>query len=337
MKKRSRFRLLARCVAMLLLTAATTTCHRADAADVADLPVAFAQGNGRLTIAIDGLPVAVYCYRDDRTSRPYFAHVRAPGGLQVTRHHPPIEGQDLVDHGTFHPGIWMSFGDISGSDYWRLTARVRQAEFVESPRGGRGKGTFAVRNQYLDQRDPSKIVCDEIARFTFMPRPEGYLLLWDSTFSSDDEFTFGDQEEMGLGLRMATPLRVEKSSEDDQDVPPGNGTILDSAGRQNEEAVWGNAADWCDYSGTIAGQRVGITLLCHPENFRRSWFHARDYGFLEANPFGRQSFGKGAKSSIVVRPGETLRLRYGVLIHAGPEDSQPDLTAAYKDYQNVAD
>ena len=40
--------------------------------------------------------------------------------MQVTRHHPPIEGQDRVDHGTFHPGIWMAFGDISGSDYWRL-------------------------------------------------------------------------------------------------------------------------------------------------------------------------------------------------------------------------
>ena len=322
--------------ALIFLVPLSATSHTA-LADNTGQAVEFAQGDQRLAVVIDGLPVAVYYYQDDNITRPFFAHVRAPNGVQVTRPHPPIEGQDLADHDTFHPGIWMSFGDISGSDYWRIAAPVRHAGYVEPPRGGPGKGSFAVRNQYLDQQDPSKIVCEEIARYTFMTRPEGYLLVWDSTFSSDDEFTFGDQEEMGLGLRMATPLRVEKSSEDDQDVPPGNGTILDSAGRQNEEAVWGNAADWCDYSGTIAGQRVGITLLCHPENFRRSWFHARDYGFLEANPFGRQSFGKGAKSSIVVRPGETLRLRYGVLIHAGPEDSQPDLTAAYKDYQNVAD
>ena len=100
--------------------------------------------------------------------------------------------------------------------------------------------------------------------------------------------------------------------------------------------IWGNSADWCDYSGTMAGQRVGMTIFCHPDNFRPSWFHARDYGLLEANPFGRQAFGKGEKSSVVVKPGEKLRLRYGVLIHSGPQDSQPDLAAAYQDYLQLA-
>src|SRR6476619_275583 len=94
-------------------------------------PVEFARGDGKVTVTINGLPVAVYCYKDEKITRPFFAHVRAPSGVQVTRHHPPIEGQDSPDHDTFHPGIWMSFGDISGSDYWRVMARVRQKEFVE--------------------------------------------------------------------------------------------------------------------------------------------------------------------------------------------------------------
>jgi hypothetical protein len=306
-----------------------------NAAEPSSAPVEFAEGDGRLTVAIDGLPVAVYCYKDDKITRPFFAHVRAPNGIQVTRHHPPIEGQDLVDHDTFHPGIWMSFGDISGSDYWRIMAPVRHSEFVERPKGGAGKGSFAVRNKYLDQKDPSKVVCDEVARYTFLARPEGYLLLWDSTFSSDHEFTFGDQEEMGLGFRVATPLRVEKES--DGGLPPGNGTIFDSEGRKNGDEVWGNSADWCDYSGTLAGQRAGMTLFCHPDNFRPSWFHARDYGLLEANPFGRQAFGKGEKSSIVIKPGDKMRLRFGLLIHSGPKDSKVDSAAAYKDYVTLAD
>jgi hypothetical protein len=275
----------------------------------------------------------VYQFQDDKIPRPFFAHVRAPNGVQVSRHHPPVENQDLMDHGTLHPGIWMSFGDINGSDYWRIAARVRHAGFVEPPRGGSGKGSFAVRNQYLDQRDPSNIVCEEIARYTFMSRPAGYLLVWDSTFNSDHEFAFGDQEEMGLGFRMATPLRVGKTGEGV--LPAGNGTIRDSEGRTNGDQIWGNSADWCDYSGSIAGERVGMTLFCHPENFRPSWFHARDYGLLEANPFGRDAFGKGAKSSVVVKPGAKMRLRYGVLIHSG--DSAPDLPAAYADYVEVAD
>jgi hypothetical protein len=287
-------------------------------------------GSGKVTVLIDGLPVTTYFYQDDQITRPFFAHVRVPSGVQVTRHHPPVEGQDIVDHGTFHPGIWMSFGDISGSDYWRIAARVRHAEFVEEPRGGRGKGVFAVRNKYLDQNDPAKVVCQEVARYTFLTRPAGYLLLWDSTFSSDKDFVFGDQEEMGLGLRVATPLRVGASGEGN--VSPGNGTIHDSEGRTNEKEIWGKTADWCDFSGIMAGQHVGMTIFCHPDNFRPSWFHARDYGLLEANPFGRQAFGKGAVSKIVIKPKDELRLRFGVMLHSEPQSSQPDLAAAYKDY-----
>lgn len=319
---------------VIVLCAWSLQAANAPAVESNAVPVAFAQGSGRMTVAIDGLPVAVYCFQDDKITRPFFAHVRAPNGMQVTRHHPPIAGQDLTDHGTFHPGIWMSFGDISGSDYWRIMAPVRHVGFVEKPRSGPGKGEFAVRNQFLDQKDPSKVICDEVARYTFLARPEGFLLLWDSTFSSDHEFTFGDQEEMGLGFRVATPLRVEAKSE--EDVVPGNGTIRDSEGRINGEQIWGNVAEWCDYRGTLADERVGITLFCHPKNFRPSWFHARDYGLLEANPFGRQAFGKGDKSSITVKPGEKLHLRYGLLIHSGPKGSKVDAEAAYKDYVTLA-
>jgi hypothetical protein len=324
-----------RAIAALVFLGLASAAFARAAADQPQRPVDFSQGANRLAIIIDGLPVAVYYYQDDKISRPFFAHVRVPNGMQVTRHHPPIEGQDLVDHDTFHPGIWMSFGDISGSDYWRNKARVRHVEFSESPRGGQDKGSFAVRNQYLDQSDPSKIVCEEIARYTFSPRPAGFLLIWDSTFSSDQAFAFGDQEEMGLGFRMATPLRVEQQSE--VELPPGNGTIRDSKGRKNGDEVWGNSADWCDYSGTLAGQRVGMTLFCHPENFRPSWFHARDYGLLEANPFGREAFAKGPKSSVAIKPGEKMRLRFGVLLHSGPQNSQPDLASAYADYVKLAD
>jgi hypothetical protein len=80
-----------------------------------------------------------------------------------------------------------------------------------------------------------------------------------------------------------------------------------------------------------------MTLFCHPENFRPSWFHARDYGMFEANPFGRQAFGKGEKSSVSIKPGEKMHLRYGVLLHSSPQGSQPDLAAAYADYVDVAD
>ena len=293
-------------------------------------PVALTRGEGKVDITIGGKPVATYYYDDKVITRPFFAHLRTPSGIQVTRHHPPIEGTDVMDHPTFHPGIWMAYGDISGADNWRLKAHVRQAEFVVEPRGAPGKGMFAVRNEYFDQKDPHRLVASEVARFEIRTRPAGYLLIWDSTFTSDKEMYFGDQEEMGLGIRVATPLRVASKRPDN--LPAGSGTMRDSHGRKNEKEIHGNAADWCDYSGTLDGKHVGMTIFCHPDNFRPSWFHARDYGLLEANPFGRHAFHKGDTSKVAVNPGESLRLRYGVLLHSESPDSPSDLAAAYQDY-----
>ncbi len=75
-----------------------------------------------------------------------------------------------------------------------------------------------------------------------------------------------------------------------------------------------------------------MLLMPHPANVRRSWFHARDYGLLEANPFGRNAFTGAEKSRIVVKQGETLRLRFGVLVYHG----KPELAAAYKDFLRQA-
>ena len=70
-----------------------------------------------------------------------------------------------------------------------------------------------------------------------------------------------------------------------------------------------------------------MLLMADPHNFRRSWFHARDYGVLVANPFGQQRLYQGTrKASVTVRPGETLRLRFGVLVHQG----DTDLAAEYQ-------
>ena len=290
-----------------------------------------ASADGEIAVKIDDERVALYVYEDPEISRPYFAHIQVPGAPQVTRNHPPIEGKDRSDHGTFHPGLWMSFGDISGNDYWRLAASVKHL--------GHGFNTDAdvltVRNAYLDQQDPSKTVCVEECTYRVIPRPAGFLLLWDSVFSSDREFYFGDQEEMGIGFRIATPMRVEQEAAGE--VPAGNGRMVDSEGRVNGDQIWGNTADWCDYSGTLDGQHVGMTLFCHPENFRPSWFHARDYGLLEANPFGREAFGKGEKSRVPVQPGKDFRLRYGVLVHASPQGQSPNLSEEYANYVRTAD
>jgi hypothetical protein len=286
-------------------------CGTARAGDAP--PVAFEREPDGIRITIGGRSFARYIFGNDRTTRPFFEHLRTPGGIQVTRNNPPVEGRDLTDHPTFHPGLWLAFGDLNGADSWRNAERVCHAGFVEEPRGGPGRGTFAVRNRYAKG---DTVLAEEVCRIAVLSRPEGTLLIWDSEFHPQvDQLIFGDQEEMGLGIRLATPLAVLNG-----------GQIRDGQGRRDEAQVWGKTADWCAYLGEVDGKRVGIALIPDPANFRPCWFHARDYGLLAANPFGRNAFTGGEKSRVVVPRGRTLRLRFGVLIF----DGTPDLDQAYR-------
>jgi hypothetical protein len=291
-----------------------------------DPAIGFTQYDDRLVITAAEKPLAIYHFSDKTITRPFFSHVHAPRGPQVSRNHPP-QGNDIADHASFHPGIWLTFGDISGNDYWRLKAKTEHVDFVTPPSGKAGRGEFAVRNRYLSN-DGKQVVCEEIARYTLLAHADRVLLVWDSTFSSPEhEFALGDQEEMGLGVRMASGLSVAGK--------PG-GRILNNNGHKNEKEVWGKQAAWCDYGGALDGRFAGITVMPHPDNFRASWFHARDYGLLVANPFGQRAFGAGQASRIVVKPGENFRLRFGLLMYCVAEESDLDREAAYREYVEAA-
>ena len=145
------------------------------------------------------------------------------------------------------------------------------------------------------------------------------MLSWTATFRADQRtIVFGDQEEMGFGVRLATPLS-EKSG----------GVITNSSGLTTANATWGQAAQWCDYSGKLENEPAGVMLLTHPENFRESWWHNRDYGILVANPFGRAAMKQGEPSNIRVERDKPLRLVFGAMIHSG---SQYDPKLEYREF-----
>jgi len=294
--------------------------HPSVARAVEPSAVTFAAEPGRIEIQIGDRPFACYVYDDETIPRPFFHSVYAPNGAQVTRNHPPVKGQDIDDHPTYHPGIWLAFGDINGADFWRNKAVVKHERFVQGPAGGAGAGSFAVENVYLSREGTE--ICREIGRYNIHVRPTGYFLIHESEFFSvNRDFVFGDQEEMGLGVRVATPLAVRKG-----------GAIVNSDGLRNEKQVWGKQALWCDYGAAIDGRHVGVTLMPHPENFRPSWFHARDYGLLLANPFGRNAFTGGEKSAVRVKKGERFSLRFGVFVYCVEDRDTGVPAAAYQDY-----
>jgi hypothetical protein len=275
----------------------------------------------RVVITDAGRPVCEYRFADKEIPRPYFCNVRAPCGAQVTRPHPPGPG-DLDDHATFHPGIWLAFGDLNGADSWRLAAPIEHVEFIDAPHVADGAVTFTVHNHYRNASNDSTL-CDEVAEWTLSASDGAYLVSLDTRFTSDQTLVFGDQEEMGLGVRLATPIA------ENQEL---GGLLTDSTGRTTAQNVWGQPADWCDYSGTIGDQQVGITMLAHPENSRESRWHARDYGPLVGNPIAQKAFTGQDAAPIVVQPGDEFRLRFRIVIHNGRPGAGYDPAAANTEF-----
>jgi hypothetical protein len=273
--------------------------------------VGLTEKSGSVDIAIDGKSVAIYVPGDERTHRPYFKDVKTPSGIQVTRNHPPVKDQDADDHADMHPGIWMAYADLGGHDFWRNKGpRVVQEKLTV-----RDAGNFETANRYTDGE---QTLARETVRYTIVPRPAGYLLVWDTTLEPlVDGLYFGDTEEMGLGVRVATPIAVKR----------GKGHITNSAGGANEKGTWGRIAQWCDYAGPLGGKHVGVAVMADPSNPTKTWFHSRDYGFFAANSFGQHA---GAPSKIPLAKGKPVRMRFGVLVHEGADAKAVDLPAEFK-------
>lgn len=289
--------------------------------DVADLsaflltqksaPPAAAQGvtelPDRLRLADRHGDIGEFVFADPRILRPYFANLKTIRGLQVTRNHPPIEGQDATDHDTMHPGLWLGFGALAGSDFWRNRGAMEHSRFIERPTVSDGVISFATECVLKNEAGAG------LGRMVHRIRIDIFegqrRIIWQAELIADvADVVFGDQEEMGFAARMATPL-TEKAG----------GRIVSSTGRETARETWGQEADWCDYSGTLTGTRAGILLMASPKNFRRSWWHNRDYGVFVANAFGRKAMNQGPVSEVLVKKGESLVLNYAAVLHDNAE------------------
>src|SRR5688572_10349288 len=107
----------------------------------------------RVDVFIDGEHFTSYVW-PETLKRPVLYPLRAPGGVDVTRGYPldPRPGE-RVDH-PHHVGLWFSYGDVNGVDFWNnLTAVSAEAQArmgttahrrIVSAKGGRESGELVV-------------------------------------------------------------------------------------------------------------------------------------------------------------------------------------------------
>ena len=110
--------------------------------------------------------------------------------------------------------------------------------------------------------------------------------------------------------------------------------MVNSAGANGEKRIWGKRADWVDYYGRVGAEDVGIAVFDHPRNLRApTYWHARAYGLLAANPFGGRQFtgDRRLNGTYAIPTGESLVLRYRVFIHDG-DPSHAAVAEAYREF-----
>jgi hypothetical protein len=211
------------------------------------------------------------------------------------------------DH-VHHKGIWMAIDEVNGIRYWAEKGIIRNAG-VELQEGAGERGVFVVTNHWLGN-DGSPLL-EEKTRITVFPNR---LLAYDTTFTAIGQpVTFDDTKEGLFGIRIPNGMREAVSG----------APVVASNGEAGTKTLWGRTMPWIDYTGPVNGNLFGVTIMDHPENFRPSRHHIRDYGLYSISPFGESDYTNGAEAAqpYTIEADGTLRLRYGLYVHAGDTES----------------
>ncbi len=262
-------------------------------------------------VTIGSEPFAEY----DCTSHrfPVVYPVHGPTGAPMTRHFPmrrDVEGE-AHDH-PHHRSLWFAHGAVNGHDFWHgKNNRVVHRAFLpvddlESER------VIHTRNEWM-ARDVR--ICSDERRIVFGGDATTRTIDYTVTIhATDGDVVFGDTKEGTMALRVAAPLRLRGDM--------ATGSMRNSEGHTGKK-TWGKRARWVAYDGTIQAQKVGLALLDHVDNPRHpTWWHARDYGLVAANPYGVHDFERKPKGTgdFVVKAGESVTWRYRVWMFVGDAD-----------------
>lgn len=269
-------------------------------------------------------------------AKPYFWPLNALPGKSVTRGWPMEDAAGEAKDHVHQKSAWFCHGDVipegiefkkhikgvAGVDFWsehKGHGRIVCVD-VGKPERDRDSAWVSTKNEWRTAEGQK--ILDESRTVTLIPLEErSNLLLVDiDLHASVCPITFGDTKEGSMGIRVRETVRADRK-----------GTLTNAEGKKGEglannlgrTGCWGLVSAWCDYSGPVdaAGTVAGIAVFADPRNRLDTAWHARNYGLLAANPFGRKQSGfpdrKGRTDLVRLDKGEHLKLRYALYLHAG--------------------
>jgi hypothetical protein len=268
-------------------------------------------------VTIDGREFTVFRF-SQRLPKPFFAPVRAADGTILTR---PVSGLDAdpqlkLDH-VHHKGIWLAVDEVNGIKFWAEKGKIENQSVTVATASGNPAQLTVVNRWISPEGQPVLTETSGIQIFA------NRLIAYDIAFRpAEGPVSFHDTKEGLFGFRMADSMRETEG-----------GQVVNADGLLGTAECWGKPSAWVDYFGTVNGKTFGVALMDHPQNFRRSRYHVRNYGLFSMSPFGEKAYtgGKESGAPVVVKPNETLRLRYGLYIHQG-DTKTGDVAGAFAQF-----
>lgn len=303
-----------------------------------DQPVEFQPHPDSIEVLIGGKPFTTY-YFVAHSPKPYLHPLRSAEGTIVTRGFPMRT--DIADESRDHPhhrALFFAHGDINGIDFWGESQPTKQEQtakgmYYSSGELPKGRTVFrkldvakgGMLRATFDLVGPDgKAIGSETQQYTFHGDTSTRVIDCAFTLTADQgvPLKLGDTKEGTFAIRLVKALEAP------------NVEMLNSEGKVGEKEIWGKHADWVDYSGVVAGEKLGIAIFDNSTNIKHpTYWHAREYGLFAVNPFGEHDFYNDPKrdGSVTIPSGQSLTLRYRVLIHHG-EAAEAQVAEAYRSY-----
>jgi len=229
--------------------------------------------------------------------------------------------------------MYFAHGDINGYDFWGEAEFARWSHHSRSTfgrtvfreldklRGGPDSG--ALQAEFDLVTSEGRAIAAETQAYSFSGDEQVRIIDCEFTIHANHGLVrIGDTKEGIFAIRLVKGLK------------PPTGHMVNSEGASGEKGIWGHRANWVDYYGNVAGENVGLAIFDHPENLRHpTYWHARRYGLLAANPFGLKEFfhNKSQDGDYVIPADGSVTLRYRVFIHHG-DFREARVAEAYRQY-----
>jgi hypothetical protein len=273
---------------------------------------------------------------DPSAAKPYFWPMNALPAISVTRAWPINDSEKLTakekDH-VHHRSAWFCHGDVipeglelkhkiknvDGVDFWSEARGHGRIVSVKRDwvKGGTPTHRSMVSQNEWQTADGEKILDETRTMHLLLVNGRPLIVVDIDLHASVCPITFGDTKEGSFGVRVRDLMNEER----------GGGKLTNADGKTGMKDVWGQKSNWCDYSGAVPVSNTGetktggVAIFDHPANKHRACWHARNYGLMAANPFGRNRSGfpavKGQTDLAKLAKGEHLKLRYGLYTHWG--------------------